>query len=68
MSIALERPMTLGEFLLWEQGQDLRWEFDGFAPMAMTGALQIIRRCSATWRSRSAAAFAVSDASFTPPI
>ncbi|WP_428531053.1 Uma2 family endonuclease [Rhodopila sp.] len=37
MSIALERPMTLDEFLLWEQGQDLRWEFDGFMPVAMTG-------------------------------
>jgi Uma2 family endonuclease len=37
MSVALERPMSLDEFLLWEQGQELRWEFDGFAPMAMTG-------------------------------
>ena len=37
MSAALERPMTLDEFLAWEQIQELRWEFDGFAPMAMTG-------------------------------
>jgi hypothetical protein len=37
MSVALERPMSLDEFLLWEQGQELRWEFNGFAPMAMTG-------------------------------
>lgn len=37
MSVALDRPMTLDQFLIWEQGQELRWEFDGFAPMAMTG-------------------------------
>lgn len=37
MSVALDRPMTLDEFLVWEQGQELRWEFDGFAPTAMTG-------------------------------
>jgi Uma2 family endonuclease len=29
--------MTLEEFLAWEEQQELRWEFDGFAPMAMTG-------------------------------
>ncbi len=29
--------MSLEEFLAWEEGQELRWEFDGFAPMAMTG-------------------------------
>ncbi|WP_428531056.1 Uma2 family endonuclease [Rhodopila sp.] len=37
MSLALERPMTLDEFLVWEHGQEMRWEFDGFAPVAMTG-------------------------------
>ena len=38
MSAAL-RPvrMTLSEFLAWEEGQELRWEFDGFEPVAMTG-------------------------------
>lgn len=30
--------MTLAEFLAWEDGQELRWEYDGFAPVAMTGA------------------------------
>ena len=30
-------PMTVAEFLAWEETQDLRWEFDGFAPVAMTG-------------------------------
>jgi Uma2 family endonuclease len=37
MSIALQRPMGLNEFLAWEEKQELRWEFDGFAPTAMTG-------------------------------
>ena len=37
MSVSLERPMSLEEFLAWEERQELRWEFDGFAPMAMTG-------------------------------
>ena len=30
-------PMTLAEFLAWEERQELRHEFDGFAPIAMTG-------------------------------
>ncbi len=29
--------MTLAEFLAWEERQDLRYEFDGFKPIAMTG-------------------------------
>jgi Uma2 family endonuclease len=29
--------MTLEEFLAWEEQQELRWEFDGFEPVAMTG-------------------------------
>jgi Uma2 family endonuclease len=29
--------MSLAEFLAWEERQELRWEFDGFAPVAMTG-------------------------------
>ena len=37
MSVALRKPMTLAEFLAWEERQDLRYEFDGFAPVAMTG-------------------------------
>ncbi len=37
MSIALTKPMTLEEFLAWDARQELRWEFDGFAPVAMTG-------------------------------
>jgi Uma2 family endonuclease len=30
-------PMSVAEFLAWEETQELRWEFDGFAPTAMTG-------------------------------
>lgn len=30
-------PTTVAEFLAWEETQELRWEFDGFAPVAMTG-------------------------------
>lgn len=29
--------MTLPEFLEWEERQELRYEFDGFQPVAMTG-------------------------------
>ena len=31
------KPMTAAEFLAWETKQELRWEFDGFQPVAMTG-------------------------------
>ena len=37
MNVALRRPMTLSEFLAWEERQELRHEFDGFRPVAMTG-------------------------------
>ncbi len=37
MSVALRKPMTIDEFLLWEERQDLRYEFDSFQPLAMTG-------------------------------
>ncbi len=37
MSIALHKPMSVAEFLAWEEQQELRWEFDGFEPVAMTG-------------------------------
>jgi Uma2 family endonuclease len=37
MSVALRQPMTLAEFLAWEEAQELRWEFDGFQPVGMTG-------------------------------
>jgi len=37
MNIALRRPMSVAEFLAWEERQELRHEFDGFRPVAMTG-------------------------------
>ena len=37
MNLALRKSMTLAEFLAWEERQPLRFEFDGFQPVAMTG-------------------------------
>jgi Uma2 family endonuclease len=35
MNVALRKPMTLPQFLAWEERQELRFEFDGFQPVAM---------------------------------
>src|SRR5271165_3337982 len=37
MNVALRRSMSLTEFLAWEEQQEIRYEFDGFQPVAMTG-------------------------------
>jgi Uma2 family endonuclease len=38
MSVVLRRPgMTRDEFFAWAEADGGRWEFDGFAPVAMTG-------------------------------
>jgi Uma2 family endonuclease len=37
MNLALRKPMTLAEFLEWEERQPMRYEFDGIGPVAMTG-------------------------------
>ena len=37
MNVALRKPKTLQDFLAWEERQPLRYEFDGFQPIAMTG-------------------------------
>jgi Uma2 family endonuclease len=37
MSVALHQPMNLAEFLVWEERQELRYEFDGVEPVAMAG-------------------------------
>ena len=37
MDQAVRKRMTLEEFLAWERRQELRYEFDGFQPIAMTG-------------------------------
>ena len=36
MNVALRRPMSLDDFLDWEERQEQRHEFDGFQPVAMT--------------------------------
>lgn len=40
MNIALRKSMSLTEFLAWEERQPLRYEFDGFQPVAMTGGTE----------------------------
>lgn len=37
MSQAHAARMTAAEFLAWEAKQELKWEFDGFQPVAMNG-------------------------------
>src|ERR1700691_1258441 len=37
MNLAVRKPMSLAEFLVWEESQELRYEFDGVLPIAMTG-------------------------------
>jgi Uma2 family endonuclease len=37
MTSAVEKLMSLDEFLAWERGQSQRYEFDGFAARLMTG-------------------------------
>ena len=37
MNVALRQRMSLAEFLVWEERQELRYEFDGFQPCAMVG-------------------------------
>ncbi len=37
MNVALRKPMTREEFFVWAEGQEGRYEFDGFQPVAMTG-------------------------------
>ena len=34
---AVAKPMTLEAFLDWESRQELKYEFDGCQPVAMTG-------------------------------
>ena len=37
MSVAIQKPMTLEQFLVWEARQEARHEFDGTQPWAMAG-------------------------------
>jgi Uma2 family endonuclease len=41
MNLALSKPMTLAEFLEWEERQELRYEFDGVRPIAMAGGTRV---------------------------
>jgi Uma2 family endonuclease len=41
MSVTLHWPMTLEQFLAWEERQAMRYEFDGWQPVAMTGGTAI---------------------------
>lgn len=47
MQLALPKPMTREQFLAWEDRQELRYEFDGFQPLAMTGGNRGARRDTA---------------------
>jgi Uma2 family endonuclease len=37
MTAVARKPLTVRAFLSWEETQELRWEFDGVQPVAMTG-------------------------------
>ena len=37
MSSVLHKPLNLVQFLAWQELQELRYEFDGFQAVAMTG-------------------------------
>ncbi len=37
MNGALRQPVSVADFLVWEEQQELRYEFDGFQAYAMTG-------------------------------
>jgi hypothetical protein len=37
MNLAVRKPLSLAEFLEWEDGQELRSEFDGVETVAMSG-------------------------------
>jgi Uma2 family endonuclease len=37
MNVALQKPWTQERFFSWAENQDIRYEFDGFRPVAMTG-------------------------------
>jgi hypothetical protein len=37
INVALRKPMSLNEFLAWEERQELRYEFDGLQAVATGG-------------------------------
>ncbi|HTB46433.1 MAG TPA: hypothetical protein VK741_22625 [Acetobacteraceae bacterium] len=40
MSNAPRKPVTIEEFLAWKAQQPLRYEFDGYQPLAMAGGTE----------------------------
>ena len=68
MSVAVRRPMTMEAFLAWEEGQELRWEFDGFAPIAMTGGTAATRRSNGISRSARASVAGQPMSTYIPAI
>ena len=66
MNLAVRKPMSLAEFLEWEERQELRYEFDGVEPSAMTGGTAAPCHHSAQPRDgASEAACAANPVSFT---
>jgi Uma2 family endonuclease len=51
MNGALRKATTLPQFLAWEDRQELRYEFDGFQPVAMTGGTVAHETISGTLRA-----------------
>jgi Uma2 family endonuclease len=51
MNVALRKATTLLQFLAWEDRQELRYEFDGFQPVAMTGGTVAHETISGTLRA-----------------
>lgn len=51
MNVALRKLMSLSQFLAWEERQELRYEFDGFQPVAMTGGTDAQEAIGGTLRS-----------------
>ena len=56
MNLALRKPMTLAEFLEWEERQPMRYEFDDIGPVAMASGsvrhAQIQRNLAFTFTAR----------------
>jgi Uma2 family endonuclease len=51
MNVVPRKPMTLPQFLTWEERLELRYEFDGFQPVAMTGGTDAHEAIGGTLRS-----------------
>ena len=51
MNVALRKPMTLAQFLDWEERQEARFEFDGVQAVAMAGATDAHEAIGGTLRA-----------------